>query len=155
MYIGWHQIRVIERADPQEAHPFAHTAEIVIAPDRNPAAWASGDDLSLTTWRRHCFDFDLAGGQLYQFCFVKRIDDMWAAGLALAPTAVTGMDNQRRLAHLVSDVTASASALTILKFLGHFSALSLFQQTHHQYPNSGWYLSICLLNAVLGGFENC
>ena len=102
------EIRVVHGADADK--PDGGTGLRVIAPNRDPAARAAGDLLALAARGGRHDDFGLSGGVHDTIGFIERVEGMRGPGLALAPTAMTSMNNQWRSDQTVSDLPARASA---------------------------------------------
>ena len=94
MDVRWTEIRVVHSADTDE--PDGGTGLRVVAPNRDPAGRASGDLLTLAARRRRHDDFGLTGGVYDSIGLIERVERMRGPGLALAPTAMTGMNDQWR-----------------------------------------------------------
>jgi hypothetical protein len=103
------QIGVVQGADAGE--PNSGTGLRVVAPNRDPASRAAGYLLALAA-RRGCPDeFWLTSGVHDTIGFIESVARMRGAGLALAPTAMTSMNNQGRSDQTISDLSACTSAL--------------------------------------------
>jgi hypothetical protein len=102
------EIRVVHGADADE--PDGWTGLRVVAPNRNPAGWAACDLLTLATRRWRQDDFRLASGVHDTIGFIECVERMRGPGLALAPPAMAGMNNQWRSDQTISDLPTSASA---------------------------------------------
>src|SRR6185437_13665915 len=100
--------RIVHGADAQEAH--GGTGLRVVAPHRNLANGAARDALALAARRRRVDNFGLGLEMLDAIGFIQRIPRMRRAGLALAPGAVAGVNDQRLAIKPVADMSAGASA---------------------------------------------
>ena len=111
MDIGGAKIGVVHCADTDE--PDGGTSLRVVAPNGDPAGSAAGDHLTLATrgGRRH--DLRLTSGVYDTIGFIERVERMRCPGLALAPTAVAGMDDQGGSDQPISDLPARASAFHV------------------------------------------
>jgi len=105
------QIRIVHCADAHE--PDGGTRLRVIAPDRPSTYRATGDLLALAACGRRRHDFRLIAGVHDAIGFVESIQRMRGPGLALAPTAMAGMDNQWRSDQTISYAPACASAFHV------------------------------------------
>jgi hypothetical protein len=116
------EIRVVHGADADESD--GGTGLRVVAPNRDPASWAACDLLPLAACGGCHNDFGLASGVHDAIGFIESVERMRGPGLALAPTAMAGMNNQRRSDQTISDLPAGASALRPAKWgpSGHFAA---------------------------------
>jgi hypothetical protein len=105
------EIRVVHGTDADE--PNDRTGLRVVAPNRDPAGWAAGDLLALAA-RRGCHDdFGVPGGVHHTIGFIESVERMHGSGLALAPTAMAGVNNQWRSDQTISDLPARASAFHV------------------------------------------
>ena len=91
MDVWWTEIRVVHGADADK--PDGGTGLRVIAPNRDPAARAAGDLLTLAARRGRHDDFRLSGGVRYTIRFIKSVERMHCPGLALTPAAVARVHN--------------------------------------------------------------
>ena len=98
----------VHRANAHEAH--RRPGLRVIAPDRYLAVGAASDPLSSAAGRRRLDELRLGLQVFDTVCFVERIERMSGAGLALAPGAMAGMNDQRFAGQTISDMSASAAA---------------------------------------------
>ena len=103
--------RVVHSADTDE--PDGGTALRVVAPNRDPAGRAAGDLLALAARRGRQDDFGLTGSVHDTIGFIESVERMSGPGLALAPTAMAGMNNQWRSNQTISDLPARASAFHV------------------------------------------
>ena len=110
------EIRVIHGADADKSD--GGTGLRVIAPNRDPAARAAGDLLALAARRGRHDDFGLSGRVHEPIGFVECVERMHGPGLALAPTAMAGMNNQWRSDQTISDLPARASPFHVLLHRG-------------------------------------
>jgi len=85
------EIRVIHGADADK--PDGVTSLRVVAPDRDPAGRAAGNLLASAARRGRHDDFGFAGGVHDAIGFIESVERMRGPGLALAPTAMAGMNN--------------------------------------------------------------
>ena len=106
------EIRVVHRADANK--PDGGTSLRVVAPDRDPAGRATGNLLALAARRGRHDDIRLAGGVHDAIGFIESVERMHRPGLALAPTAMAGMNEQWRSNQTISDLPAGASAFHVL-----------------------------------------
>ena len=111
MDVRWTEIRVVHSADTDE--PDGGTRLRVVAPNRDPAGRAAGDLLTLAARRRRRDDFGLTGGVHNAIGFIESVERMRGPGLALAPTAMAGMNNQWCSDQTISDLSARASAFHV------------------------------------------
>ena len=102
------EIRVVQRADADE--PDGGTGLWVVAPNRDPAA---GDLLALAARRGRHDNFGLTGGVHDTIGFIEGVERVCGPGLALAPTAMAGMNNQRHSDQMISDLSTRASAFHV------------------------------------------
>ena len=105
------EIRVVHGANADE--PDGGTGLRVVAPNRDTAGRAAGDLLPLAARRGRHDDFGLTGGVHDTIGFIESVESMRSPGLALAPTAVAGMNNQRRSDQTISDLPAGASTFHV------------------------------------------
>ena len=110
------EIRVVHSADTDE--PDGGAGLWVVAPNRDPAGRAAGDLLVPAARRGRHDDFGLTGCVNDPIGFIKSVERMRGPGLALAPTAMTGMNNQWRSDQTISDLPARASAFHVRLHLG-------------------------------------
>src|SRR5262249_30428165 len=101
------EIRVVHGTDADE--PDGRTGLRVVAPNRDSAGWTACDLLALAARRGRQDDFGLSGGVHDTIGFIERVEGMRGPGLALAPTAMTSMNNQWRSDQTISDMPARAS----------------------------------------------
>ena len=106
------EIRVVHGANADE--PDGGTGLRVVAPNRDTAGRAAGDLLPLAARRGRHDDFGLTGGVHDTIGFIESVESMRSPGLALAPTAMAGMNNQRCSDQTISDLPAGASAFHFL-----------------------------------------
>ncbi len=109
--VGRIKIRVVHGTDANE--PDGRTRLRVIAPDCDPAGWAASDFLAPAAGRGRQDDFRLTGGMDNTIGFIEGVERMRGPGLALAPPAMAGMNNQRRSDQTISDLSARASAFHV------------------------------------------
>ena len=102
-------IRIVHGADTNEAN--GGTGLRVIAPNRDPAGWAAGDLLALAARRRGQDDFRLARRVDDTIGFIQRVERMRGPGLTLAPTTMTGMNDQWGSDQTISNLPTRAPAL--------------------------------------------
>ena len=105
------EIGVVHGANADE--PDGGAGLRVVAPNRDPAGRAAGDLLTLAARRWRHDDFGLTGGVHDAIGFIESVERMRGPGLALAPTAMAGMNNQWRSDQTISDSTARASAFYV------------------------------------------
>jgi hypothetical protein len=105
------EIGVVQGTDAYE--PAGGTGLRVVAPNRDPASRAAGYLLALAARRGRPDEFGLVGGVYDTIGFIESVERMRGPGLALAPTAMTSMNNQGRSDQTISDLPACASALHI------------------------------------------
>jgi hypothetical protein len=105
------EIRVVHSADTDE--PDGGTGLRVVAPNRDPARRATGDLLVSAARRGRYDDFGLTGCVHDTIGFIKSVERMRGPGLALAPTAMTGMNDQWCSDQTISDLPARASAFHV------------------------------------------
>jgi hypothetical protein len=86
----------------------------VVAPNRDPAGRAAGDLLAPTACRGRHDDLGLASGVHDTIGFIESVERMRGPGLALAPTAMTGVNDQWRSDQTISDLPAGASTFHVL-----------------------------------------
>src|SRR5262249_45469362 len=98
----------VHRADPDEAD--GGTGLRVVAPHRDLAGWAARDPLALAARRGRRDELWFARDVLDAIGLVERIERMHGAGLALAPAAMTGVDDQRPPGRAIAALRAGASA---------------------------------------------
>src|SRR5262245_21965366 len=115
--VGWTEIWVVHGADADE--PDGGTCLRVVAPNRDMAGRAAGNLLTLATRRRRHDDFGLIGSVHDTIGLIERVQSMRGSGLALAPTAMAGMDNQWRSNQKISDLPAGAPAFHIRLHRGY------------------------------------
>jgi hypothetical protein len=106
------EIRVVHGADADE--PNGRTGLRVVAPNRDPARWAASDPLAFATCGGRHDDFGLTSGVHDAIGLIESVECMRGPGLALAPTAMTGMNDQWRSNQTISDLPAGASAFHVL-----------------------------------------
>jgi hypothetical protein len=87
--------------------------ERVVAPNRDPAGRAAGDLLVPAARRGRYDDFGLSGCVHDAISFIKSVERMRGPSLALAPTAMTGMNDQWCSDQTISDLPARASAFHV------------------------------------------
>ena len=107
------QIRVVHGADADE--PDGGPGLRVVAPNRNLASRATGDLLALTARRGTEDDDGLTGGVHNAIRFIESVERMRGPGLALAPAAMAGMNNQRCSDQTIPDLPARASAFHLFR----------------------------------------
>jgi hypothetical protein len=102
-------IRFVEGTDPHEANGIA--AATVIAPDGDATPRTAGDYLTFAAvgWRVDAFH--LSREQLDAIGLDERVQRERRACFALAPSAMTAMNEQGFRSHAVPQVPASAAAL--------------------------------------------
>jgi hypothetical protein len=88
--VGWKAVRFIQGADTDESDSIVCTS--VVAPNRNATPGAAGDLLTLATVRWCVDDFSLSLEQLYTVGFDERVQGKRGSGFALAPAAVTAVN---------------------------------------------------------------
>jgi hypothetical protein len=74
---------------------------------------AASDPLALSARRGRHDNFGLTGSVHDTIGFIESVERMRGPGLALAPTAMASMYNQRRFYQTVSDLTACAPAFHV------------------------------------------
>jgi hypothetical protein len=102
------RIRIIERAHAHEAHGIAGTG--IVAPQCHEALWATCHTLAPAAIGRRVNHLNLSFQELNAFGFDHCVQYKSTAGLALAPTAVTAVHEERFAADAVTNVTAGAAA---------------------------------------------
>ncbi len=102
------QIRVVHGTDTHE--PNGRPGLRVMAPDRDPTAWAAGDLLTFPACRWRQDQFGLIARMHDPIGLVERVERIRSASLTLAPAAMASVNNQRRSSEPVSDASACASA---------------------------------------------
>jgi hypothetical protein len=105
------EIRVVHGTDADE--PNGGTGLRVVAPNRDPAGRASSDLLAFAARRRRHDDFGLSGGVHDTVSFIKSVERMHRSSLALAPTAMAGMNDQRCSDQAILYLPACASAFHV------------------------------------------
>ena len=103
------EISVVHGADANE--PDGGTGLRVVAPNCDPASRAASDLLAFAARRGRHDDFGLSGGVYDTIGFIESVERMRGSGLALAPAAMTGMNNQWRSDQTISDLPARAKWL--------------------------------------------
>jgi len=101
-------IGIIERANPHEAD--SGSGLRVVAPDGDLAGGAARDLLASSACRWRIDDLGLARGVHDSIRLVEGVERVGCTGLALAPTTVAGVDDERRAGQSIPDLAASASA---------------------------------------------
>jgi hypothetical protein len=109
--VGRTEIRVVQRANAHE--PDGGTGLRVVAPNRDPTGGAAGDLLAPAACRRRHDDFGLTSGVHDTIGFIKSVERMRGSGLALAPTAMTRMNDQWCSDQTKSDLPARASTFHV------------------------------------------
>ena len=110
------RVRIIQGASADEADFVA--GDRVGAPEGDLASRAAGNGLPHAAWARDGDHFRLAGEELYAVGFDHRVHHAGGAGLALAPTAMTGVNDQWFSDQTISDLPARASAFHVELPLG-------------------------------------
>ena len=105
------EIRVVHGADADK--PNGRASLRVVTPNGNSAGRASSDLLALAARGGRHDDLRLTGGVHDTIGFIERVERMRSPGLALAPAAMAGMNNQWRSDQTISDSTARASAFYV------------------------------------------
>ena len=105
------EIRVVHSADTDE--PDGGTGLRVVAPNRDPAGRAAGDLLVPAARRGRYDDFGLTGRVYDTIGFIESVERMRSASLTLAPTAMTGVNDQWCSDETISDPPACASAFHV------------------------------------------
>ena len=105
------EIRVVQSADTDE--PDGGTGLRVVTPNRHPAGRAAGDVLAPAARRGRHDQFGFTGDVHDTIGFIKRVERMRGPGLALAPAAMTGMNDQGFSDQTISDLSARASAFHV------------------------------------------
>ncbi len=85
------EIRIVHGADADE--PDSGTSLRVVAPNCDTASRAARDLLAFAARRGRHDDFGLTGGVHDTIGFIESVKRMRSPGLALAPTAMAGMNN--------------------------------------------------------------
>ena len=105
------EIRAVQSANTDE--PDGGTGLRVVAPNRHPAGGAAGDLLAPAARRGRHDDFGFTGDVHDAISFIKSVERMRGPRLALAPTAMTGMNDQWCSDQTISDLPARASAFHV------------------------------------------
>lgn len=137
------EIRVVQSADTDE--PDGGTGLRIVAPNCHPAGGAAGDLLAPAARRGRHDDFGFTGDVHDTIGFIKSVERMRGPGLALAPTAMTGMNDQWSSDQTISDLPARASAFHVQLHRGgivsafeyrscrHYRRLEFFRLTPKSY----------------------
>src|SRR5262249_28872450 len=99
-------------ADAHEAHRRACAG--IVAPDRHLADRAARDALALAAGRGRVDDFGFGLEVLDVIELVHGIERVHRSRLALAPGAMTGIDDQRLAGQAIADISAGASTFHCL-----------------------------------------
>jgi hypothetical protein len=105
------EIRVVHRADANE--PNGGTGLRIVAPNRNRAGRAARDVLALAARRGRHDDFRLTSGVHDAIGFIESVERMRCSGLALTPSAMASMNNQRCSDQVISDSPTCASTIHV------------------------------------------
>jgi len=105
------EIGVFQSANTDE--PDGGTGLRVVAPNCDTAGRAAGDLLALAARRGRHNDFGLTDCVHDTISFIKSVERVRGSGLALAPTAMTGMNDQWCSGQTISDLPARASAFHV------------------------------------------
>jgi hypothetical protein len=125
------EIGVVHSANADE--PDGRTGLRVVAPNRDTAGGAAGDLLPLAARRGRHDDFGLTGGVNDAIGFIESVERMSGPCLALAPTAMTGMNDQWRSDQTIADLPAGASAFHVRLHRGMLaSKFGLVLLGHHR-----------------------
>src|SRR6267378_3452771 len=127
--IGRQAIRLIERPDADEAHDIPAAA--VVAPQGDTASRAAGDLLSLSAVRGGVHHLRLALQQNHAIGLDHRVQREGRPALALAPAAMTAVNEHRLAGHPVAHRTAGAVALQREGFIVSHPASLPFKPSDH------------------------
>src|ERR1043166_5911802 len=108
MDVGRTRIGIIHRPDAHEADGGAGLR--IVAPNGDLAGRAACDLLAASARRGGIDDLGLAGEVDDPVRLVERIERVHRPGLALAPPAMAGVDDQRRAAQAIAQFATGASA---------------------------------------------
>src|ERR1043166_8889985 len=108
MDVGRTRIGIIDRPDAHEADGGAGLR--IVAPNGDLAGRAACDLLAASARRWGIDDLGLAGEVDDPVRLVERIERVHGPGLALAPTAVARVDDQRRTVQAIAQFATGASA---------------------------------------------
>ena len=112
MNVRWTEIRVVHGTDADESN--GGTGLRVVTPNRNLAPRAASNLLTLAARRGRPGEIGFTGRVYDTIGFIESVERVRGPGLALAPTAMAGMDDQRRSDQAISDLPARASAFHVL-----------------------------------------
>ena len=111
MDVWWTEVRVVHGADADK--PDRRAGLRVVAPNGNSAGRASSDLLAFTARGRRDDDLRLTGGVHDTVGFIERVECVPSPGLAPAPAAMAGMNDQWCSGHRYRDSTARASVFPV------------------------------------------
>src|SRR5690348_7241657 len=103
--------RIIHRADTNKAHRGAGLR--IITPDRNLADRTARDALALAARGRRQNHLRLRREVLDAIGLVDCVQRMRGTGLALAPGAVAGVDDERPAVQAIANIAAGATAFHV------------------------------------------
>jgi hypothetical protein len=119
MDVGWHCARIIERSNTNKPHQFSDTArqDQVIAPDRYLAFRAAGDSLIRAAWRWYFDIGDIALEKMYPVCLNQGVDGESRSVLALAPTAMAAVNDERPRFHSEAHVATGTATIVNMRLV--------------------------------------
>ena len=101
----------VERADTDKAHGV--TCARIVAPDRDTTFRTTRDFLSLAAVRWRVDQFNVAMKERHSIALDHRVERERGSGFALAPAAMTAVDEHRARRHPIAHVAAGAAAVEL------------------------------------------
>ena len=117
MDVGWGAVRVIERADSDEANGVAATG--VVAPNGDIAPGAAGNPLTLAAVGRRVDDLDFPLQQLHAVGFDQRVEREGGSSLSLTPAAVATVNEEGSGCHAVAHEATCATTVAKCSVSAH------------------------------------
>jgi len=111
MHIGRQSAWIIESPSPDETNCFTNPAgqDQVVAPNSDLAMWTAGNSLSRAAWGWHGDIHHVTLEDANAICFDQCVDRKSRSILALAPTTVAAMHDERVRLHPVTHVATGTS----------------------------------------------
>jgi hypothetical protein len=113
MDVRRHAAGIIECTNANESNSITDAAkqDQIVAPDGNLTFWAASDSLALATRAGHHDFCDIALEKFYAVCFDQSVYSKCRPVLALAPGAMTAVNNQRLRLHSIANIATGAAAI--------------------------------------------
>ena len=141
------EIGVVHGANADE--PDSRASLRVVAPNRNSAGWTAGNLLASAARRGRQDNFGLTSSVHNVIGFIESVERMCGPGLALAPTAMAGMNNQWCSDQTISDLSARASAFHVR--LPHAQVMSILTPRTEHAGTNAQYCGFALRLRTYGG----